>query len=136
MPLQNRVTPAGDIVAADARGLFMGNRGILHDAVAEAHLLADLLAEVLLLGVGHAQFAHVVGLLGHAEALADSAELSAVAFGYGATRTCGFRGTSLAAHQTHTSNRNSDQQLSHHVGLTSNIATGKLLPFTMTSPRG
>ena len=32
MPLQNRVTPTGDIVAADARGLFMGNRGILHDA--------------------------------------------------------------------------------------------------------
>jgi hypothetical protein len=32
MPLQNRVTPAGDIVAADARGLFMGNRGILHGA--------------------------------------------------------------------------------------------------------
>ena len=32
MPLQNRVTPAGEIVAADARGLFMGNRGILHDA--------------------------------------------------------------------------------------------------------
>lgn len=32
MPLQNRVTPDGDIVAADARGLFMGNRGILHDA--------------------------------------------------------------------------------------------------------
>ena len=32
MPLQNRVTPAGEIVAAEARGLFMGNRGILHDA--------------------------------------------------------------------------------------------------------
>lgn len=32
MPLQNRVTPTGEIVAADARGLFMGNRGILHDA--------------------------------------------------------------------------------------------------------
>jgi hypothetical protein len=32
MPLQNRVTPTGDIVAAAARGLFMGNRGILHDA--------------------------------------------------------------------------------------------------------
>ena len=31
-PLQNRVTPFGDIVAADGRGLFMGNRGVLHDA--------------------------------------------------------------------------------------------------------
>lgn len=31
MPLQNRVTPFGDIVANPARGLFMGNRGILHD---------------------------------------------------------------------------------------------------------
>jgi hypothetical protein len=27
MPLQNRVTPVGDIVADPARGLFMGNRG-------------------------------------------------------------------------------------------------------------
>lgn len=32
MPLQNRVTPTGEIVALDARGTFMGNRGILHDA--------------------------------------------------------------------------------------------------------
>lgn len=31
MPLQNRMTPAGTIVADPARGLFMGNRGILHD---------------------------------------------------------------------------------------------------------
>jgi hypothetical protein len=31
MPLQNRVTPAGDIVALPERGLMMGNRGILHD---------------------------------------------------------------------------------------------------------
>jgi hypothetical protein len=31
-PLQNRVTPFGDIVAAEGRGLFMGNRGVLHDA--------------------------------------------------------------------------------------------------------
>ncbi|MFD1798179.1 hypothetical protein FQV27_16565 [Paracoccus aurantiacus] len=30
MPLQNRVTPFGEIVAADARGMFTGNRGILH----------------------------------------------------------------------------------------------------------
>lgn len=31
MPLQNRVTPAGEIVAIPQRGLFMGNRGLLHD---------------------------------------------------------------------------------------------------------
>ena len=31
MPLQNRVTPFGDIVAIAQRGLFMGNRGIVHD---------------------------------------------------------------------------------------------------------
>lgn len=31
MPLQNRVTPFGDIVAVAARGMFTGNRGIIHD---------------------------------------------------------------------------------------------------------
>ena len=31
MPLQNRVTPFGDIVAMAQRGLFTGNRGIIHD---------------------------------------------------------------------------------------------------------
>jgi hypothetical protein len=31
VPLQNRVTPFGDIVAIPQRGLFMGNRGIIHD---------------------------------------------------------------------------------------------------------
>jgi hypothetical protein len=31
MPLQNRVTPFGDIVAIAQRGLFTGNRGIIHD---------------------------------------------------------------------------------------------------------
>lgn len=31
MGRQNRVTPAGEIIADPARGLFMGNRGILHD---------------------------------------------------------------------------------------------------------
>jgi hypothetical protein len=31
MPLQNRVTPLGEIVALPERGLLMGNRGILHD---------------------------------------------------------------------------------------------------------
>ena len=30
MPLQNRVTPRGDIVASPARGTLMGNRGCLH----------------------------------------------------------------------------------------------------------
>jgi hypothetical protein len=32
MPLQNRVTPMGEIIATAARGTLMGNRGILHDA--------------------------------------------------------------------------------------------------------
>jgi hypothetical protein len=31
MPLQNRVTPLGDIVTNASRGLFIGNRGIIHD---------------------------------------------------------------------------------------------------------
>ena len=31
MPLQNRVTPTGDIVATPHRGRFTGNRGIIHD---------------------------------------------------------------------------------------------------------
>jgi hypothetical protein len=31
MPLQNRVTPLGDLVATPARGLVYGNRGCLHD---------------------------------------------------------------------------------------------------------
>ena len=31
MPLQNRVTPSGDIIADPHRGLFTGNRGIIHD---------------------------------------------------------------------------------------------------------
>ena len=32
MPLQNRVTPFGDLIATEGRGLLMGNRGVLHDA--------------------------------------------------------------------------------------------------------
>lgn len=32
MPLQNRLTPTGELIAHPGRGLFMGNRGILHDA--------------------------------------------------------------------------------------------------------
>jgi hypothetical protein len=31
MPLQNRVTPDGEIIATSARGTVLGNRGILHD---------------------------------------------------------------------------------------------------------
>ncbi len=31
MPLQNRVTPTGEIVASAHRGTFTGNRGIIHD---------------------------------------------------------------------------------------------------------
>jgi hypothetical protein len=31
MPLQNRVTPMGDIIATPHRGTFTGNRGIIHD---------------------------------------------------------------------------------------------------------
>ncbi len=31
MPLQNRVTPFGEVIAAPERGLFTGNRGIIHD---------------------------------------------------------------------------------------------------------
>ena len=31
MPLQNRVTPLGDLIAHPARGLVYGNRGCLHD---------------------------------------------------------------------------------------------------------
>src|SRR5215471_8862356 len=30
-PLQNRVTPFGDVVAIALRGLYIGNRGIIHD---------------------------------------------------------------------------------------------------------
>jgi hypothetical protein len=32
MPLQNRVTPLGDLIAVAARGTVYGNRGCLHDA--------------------------------------------------------------------------------------------------------
>lgn len=31
MPLQNRVTPTGEIIATSHRGMFTGNRGIIHD---------------------------------------------------------------------------------------------------------
>ena len=32
MPRQNRVTPRGDLIAVADRGMFWGNRGLLHDA--------------------------------------------------------------------------------------------------------
>src|SRR5919201_2494942 len=31
VPLRNRVTPAGEIISTEARGLLFGNRGVLHD---------------------------------------------------------------------------------------------------------
>jgi hypothetical protein len=37
-PLQNRVTPQGDIVSTPHRGLFTGNRGIIHDPVTKTLL--------------------------------------------------------------------------------------------------
>ncbi len=39
MPLRNRVTPTGEMVAVAARGTMMGNRGIIHD-----HLSKQLLS--------------------------------------------------------------------------------------------
>ena len=38
MPLQNRVTPTGEIIATPARGMFTGNRGIIHDPVTKTLL--------------------------------------------------------------------------------------------------
>src|ERR1700741_2656643 len=38
MPLQNRVTPTGDIIATAHRGMFPGNRGIIHDPVTKTLL--------------------------------------------------------------------------------------------------
>ena len=40
MPLQNRVTPFGELIATEARGLLMGNRGILHDG--DGHIVLFL----------------------------------------------------------------------------------------------
>jgi hypothetical protein len=42
MPLQNRVTPFGDIVAIPQKGMFTGNRGILHDPTTRTLLKAAL----------------------------------------------------------------------------------------------
>jgi len=38
MPLQNRVTPFGEIVAISQRGMFTGNRGIIHDPATKSLL--------------------------------------------------------------------------------------------------
>jgi hypothetical protein len=38
VPLQNRVTPLGDIVATPHRGMFTGNRGIIHDPATQTLL--------------------------------------------------------------------------------------------------
>ncbi|MBR0826887.1 hypothetical protein JQ596_15160 [Bradyrhizobium manausense] len=38
MPLQNRVTPTGDIIATPHRGMFTGNRGIIHDPASKTLL--------------------------------------------------------------------------------------------------
>lgn len=38
MPLQNRVTPFGDIIATPHKGLFTGNRGIIHDPASKTLL--------------------------------------------------------------------------------------------------
>jgi len=38
MPLQNRVTPTGDIIATADRGMFTGNRGIIHDTATKTLL--------------------------------------------------------------------------------------------------
>ncbi|MCC8980807.1 hypothetical protein [Bradyrhizobium acaciae] len=38
MPLQNRITPTGEIVATEHRGTFTGNRGIIHDPATRALL--------------------------------------------------------------------------------------------------
>ena len=35
MPYRNRVTPTGEIIVTSARGLFMGNRGVLHNGQGE-----------------------------------------------------------------------------------------------------
>src|ERR1700719_1839094 len=37
-PLQNRVTPSGEIIATSYRGLFVGNRGIIHDPATKSLL--------------------------------------------------------------------------------------------------
>jgi hypothetical protein len=42
MPLQNRVTPFGYIVAIPQRSMFIGNRGIIRRAVMSGRSWTDL----------------------------------------------------------------------------------------------
>ena len=121
-PRQGRPCAALRERGADQSDVAM-NAGILHDAVPRANAVADGRAERLLLFLGHLQVAEFAGLLGNRAALADLAQLSAIAFGEG-----GSRQESRCYEQR--------GRRSHHDGLTSKIATGVLLPFTITSPRG
>ena len=41
MPLRNRVTPLGDLIATAERGLVYANRGCLHDAGGEIRLTSE-----------------------------------------------------------------------------------------------
>ena len=47
-PLQNRVTPFGDVVAIAQRGLFVGNRGIIHDPATKTLLGIRLIPVIAL----------------------------------------------------------------------------------------
>jgi hypothetical protein len=49
MPLQNRVTPFGDIVSIPQRGIFTGNRGIIHDPASKTLLNKRWAAEAWLI---------------------------------------------------------------------------------------
>ncbi len=94
--------------------------GILHDPIARANPRADLGAELRLFLIGHLQVAYVLRLLGDRQSLGEAArQLS---------RLCSSHGQK--------DNQQANNQTSHHVDLTSKIATGLLLPFTTTSPRG
>jgi hypothetical protein len=55
MPLQNRVTPRGDLITTPARGMFMGNRGRLHDGDKRIvrHANSIFLDEAVGLSAGH-----------------------------------------------------------------------------------
>ena len=104
--------------------------GILHHAVAGANALADIRAERLFFSVGHLQLANVIRLLGDRQALADAADLSASP---SASARLG-PATSLPSYAM--ADDTAANNITHHVGLTSKIATGLVLPFTTTSPRG
>ncbi len=50
-PLQNRVTPFGDVVAISQRGLYIGNRGIIHDSATKTLLGRRWTTKAWLVGV-------------------------------------------------------------------------------------